>query len=87
MIINQSSPDSIPDDVNCTALQEMRPAVCCDIQTGDFCPVQCMQGVCRCVDTETGEAISDMIFTQEENIDCNNLPTLPTLTEAPGTTS
>ena len=63
--------DRVP---SCRELRLQRPHIrCCEDDTS-FCPIQCYQGVCRCVDPETGEVVGNGVFFDEgdPNIDCDN---------------
>ena len=47
------------------------PHVCCEPDTGNFCQIQCNNGLCRCVDPLTGVPIGDFTFLEnDESIDC-----------------
>ena len=61
--------DPVP---SCRQLREERPHIeCCEDDT-QFCPIQCNQGVCRCVDPETGDVVGSGVFFDEGDptIDC-----------------
>lgn len=65
--------DSNPDSLSCRALRELRPYIECCSDDTEFCPRQCNQGVCRCVDPASGEVIGSGLFFDENNpdIDCD----------------
>ena len=64
--------DSI-SNINCMMLQMNSPHICCDSDTGNFCPIQCNNGICMCVDETTGDPISDLRFPENaENINCDS---------------
>ena len=63
--------DSI-SNVDCLGLQLVAPHVCCGPDTGDFCQIQCNNGLCRCVHPLTGVQIGDFTFPDnDESIDCS----------------
>ena len=62
--------DSI-SDVVCSDLQSVAPHVCCEPDTGNFCQIQCSNGLCRCVDLLTGMQIGDFTFLEnDESVTC-----------------
>ena len=65
--------DSNPESLSCVALRALRPSIECCSDDTEFCPTQCSQGVCRCVDPDTGEVIGSGVFFNEDdpNIDCD----------------
>ena len=53
-------------------LQADSPHICCDTDTGDFCRLQCNNGICQCVDPATGVPVSDITFPEnDESISCD----------------
>ena len=63
--------DSI-SDVDCFTLQMSAPHICCEPDTGNFCQIQCNNGLCRCVNPLTGVPIGDFTFLEsDESIDCS----------------
>ena len=62
--------DSI-SNVDCFNLQSVAPHVCCEPDTGNFCQIQCNNGLCRCVNPLTGVQIGDLTFAEnDESIAC-----------------
>ena len=56
----------------CLTLQSVEPQTCCEPDTGNFCQIQCNNGLCRCVDPLTGVQIGDLTFPEnDESIDCS----------------
>ena len=67
----QFATDSI-SSVDCLGLQSVAPHICCEPDTGNFCRIQCNNGLCRCVDPLTGVQIGDFTFPDnDESIDCS----------------
>ena len=58
--------------LSCLAFSLDRPHITCCEDGMVFCPIQCNQGVCRCVDPETGEVVGSGVFFDEGDptIDC-----------------
>ena len=53
-------------------LREHSPHISCCNDDTQFCPLQCNNGACRCVDPITGNVVGSGLFFDEKNtdIDC-----------------
>ena len=62
--------DSITD-TSCLSLQANSAHICCELDTGNFCEIQCNNGFCVCVDPISGESTNDLRFREDdESITC-----------------
>ena len=61
-----------PGPLSCVELREDSPHVSCCLVDTEFCPIQCNNEVCRCVDPITGNVVGSGLFFDEGNteIDC-----------------
>lgn len=62
---------------DCFTLQMSASHICCEPDTGNFCELQCNNGLCVCVDPITGNPTIDFRFPEsDEGFDCSQSESL-----------